>query len=40
MTADVRWEEGEKALALGAERFVRKPFAIAALAARVKNLLR
>jgi len=40
MTADVRWEEGEKALALGAERFIRKPFAIAELVAVVENLLR
>jgi len=39
MTADIRLEEGEKALSLGAERFIRKPFIIAELVEMVETLL-
>jgi len=39
MTADIRREEAEKALALGADRFIGKPFVISELTALVEKLL-
>lgn len=40
MTADICGEAAEKALILGADRFINKPFVISELAEMVENLLR